>query len=134
MRHVIPAKAGTYPHDRHSRVGGNLVSVASHRHRRRLKAGEAAVEGGLPQVLGRGRPARVFWIPAYAGMTVIVGVAPLQSVGVAPPVPSPAAFAASSPILGRGGLALARPKGGEIPAYAGMTVMGVGMTMMGQRE
>ena len=31
-------------------------------------------------------------------------------------VPSPAAFVASSPLLGRGGY--------EIPAYAGMTVMG----------
>jgi len=41
-------------------------------------------------------------------------------------VPSPAAFAASSPLIGRGGMpALARL---WIPAYAGMTVMGAGMT------
>ena len=38
------------------------------------------------------------------------------------PVPSPAAFAASSPLVGEGGLgACGAANGGEIPAYAGMT-------------
>ena len=38
-------------------------------------------------------------------------------------VPSPAAFAASSPLIGRGGIGRWRAaNGGEVPAYAGMTV------------
>ena len=75
------------------------MSVASHRHRRRLEAGEAAVEGGLPQVLGRGRPARVFWIPAYAGMTVIVGGRVVRRRGASSTLSR--RFAASSPLIRR---------------------------------
>ena len=64
-----------------------------------------AVEGDVRRVLGRGRGARAFWIPAYAGMTVMGGGAVIVVVG---------------------GVAL-RAVGGVIPAYAGMTVMGDGM-------
>jgi len=57
-----------------------------------------AVEGDIGRVLGRGRGARAFWIPAYAGMTVMGGGAAV--------------------VIGRGARAF------WIPAYAGMTVMG----------
>ena len=45
-----------------------------HRHHRHcLEPDEVAVEGDVRRVLGRGRGARAFWIPAYAGMTVMGG-------------------------------------------------------------
>ena len=52
-----------------------------------------------------------------------------------PQYPLLAAFAASSPLLGRGGCGGAcAPNGGVIPAYAGMTVKGAGMTVMAGRD
>ena len=50
------------------------------------------------------------WIPAYAGMTVRRARCALSA------VPSPAAFAASSPFIGRGGIG--RFRACWIPAYA----------------
>ena len=75
------------------------------------------------------------WVPAYAGMTVWVGNDGTLRAPIA--VPSPAAFAASSPLIEREGFGACAPldsclrgnddHGGRwgaewIPAYAGMTV------------
>ena len=60
------------------------------------------VEWDVRRAVGRGRPARDFWIPAYAGMTVIVGGTVRRM--------------ATAIIDGA--------VGGEIPAYAGMTERG----------
>ena len=89
---VIPAKAG--------------ISYPSHRHR--LETDEEPVEWDVRRVLGRGRLARAFWIPAYAGMTVYVGAVAVAVIvvrvgrrGVANTLSR--RFAASSPLIGRGG-------------------------------
>ena len=130
---VIPAKAGTYWEDRLPTRKREPTRSPDYGYEIPAYAGMTVMGtrapewipayAGMTVIGGAGAPE---WIPAYAGMTVGWGMTGRLCAPSA--VPSPAAFAASSPLIGRGGII---GRGGNVGACAPLGSRCAGMTVIG---